>query len=189
MKVYWGDMELYTEQVDMPPAQKNFEEKGLIPAPKLGYIPAEIQTFLVNSTLQLNYFPVLQDSEEISSLGDVVYVKGTDYNIDYSTGLVTRIPSGAIGIEQTVSCIYSYTNITPASTISSYGRMRRKITIDGWARFDKFNNIKLDHDQDVKRNLTLPDGSILQCCISNIPRVRRQRGQEWVTYTIEFIEA
>lgn len=189
MSIFWGDIELYAETIDMPPAEKNFEERELVPAPRKGYVPAEVQNFLVNNKLQLHYYPVQQDSEEISSLSGTVYTRGVDYTIDYKTGLVTRIPTGSIGIEQTVSCKYQYNNITPASTISSYGRMRRRVTVEGWAHYSTWQQIILDYEQDVKRNLTLPNGEVVLMYISRIPRTTRQRGQNWVYYTLEFIEA
>lgn len=188
MKMFWGDLELYTTNINMPPAQKNFVEKELIPAPKIVDIAHEIKQF-ANNKLQLDYKPVVIGTEMIKSIDETTtYIKDTDYTIDNISGIVTRLITGSITVNQTVLCTYKYHNLTPASTISSYGRMRRKITVEGWAHYNEWATIVQDYQTDIKKEVTLPNDEKLQMYISHIPQTRRQRGQEWITYTLELIE-
>lgn len=187
--LYWGTMEMYAESIDMPPAEKIMLEESLIPAPKQSSVSGEIKSFLINDTLQLNYYPVLFNSEQVEPLSGTAYTRNTDYTVDWVTGVVTRLAAGAIGVEETVSIAYTYVNNEPSTTISSYGRKRRKITIEGWANYTDWASIEMDYSQNVARNVTLPTGTIINMYISRISKTTRKRGLDRVFYALEFMEA
>lgn len=188
MKAYWGTMELWAEDINMPPPERNIEEMGLVPAPDVGFVPAEIRAFSISGLIQLNNKPIIGESEHVESLGGTVYTRGIDYAVDNLEGRLNRLPGGAIGIEETVVITYSYANILPSSTISTFGRKRRRVTVDGWTDYAKWNEIEYDIEQGSKKILTLPNGRTYLMFISSAPRATRKRGLDRVFYTLEFLE-
>lgn len=185
----WGTMEMYLDTIDMPPAEKNFVEEDLIPAPKQSSVTGEGKAFLVNNTLQLNHYPVLFDSEQIELLSGTAYIRDIDYTVDWVTGVVTRIETGSIGAEETVSISYTHINNEPSTTICSYGRKRRKITVEGWANYVDWASIEMDYAQNIARDITLPTGLIISMYISRISKTTRRRGLDRIFYALEFMEA
>lgn len=180
---------MHADTIEMPPAEKNFVEEDLIPAPKQSTVIGETKQFLINNTLQLNNFPVKYNLILITSLSSATYNLGTDYTVNWSTGVVTRVPTGNIGVEQTVSINYTHTNTKPATVISSYGRKRRKVNIEGWANYTDWASVELDYGQDVKKNVTLPTGEIVEMYINRISKTTRKRGLDRIFYSLEFMEA
>jgi len=187
--LYWGSLKLNLDTINMPPAEKNFVEESLIPSQKQNFVSAETKAFLINNTLQLDYYPILFNSEQVSSLSGMPYVRDVDYSVDWVSGLITRLDTSSIGAEETVSISYTYINNEPSTTISSYGRKRRKVTVEGWANFDDWESMETDYAQNIAKAVTLPTGTILNMYISRIPRAIRNRGLDIIYFTIEFMEA
>ena len=70
---------------------------------------AETPTFDTDGEAVLAHAGVLPDSEVVqSSDGLTTYVEGTDYDIDYTTGVLTRIATGAILAGATIKATYDY---------------------------------------------------------------------------------
>ena len=80
----------------------------------------EQKTFGSDDTLTLNYEGV---SNEVVKSSDeqTTYVKGTDYNIDYKTGVITRIPTGNIPSGATVKISYDYADPTQVTNSDIIG--------------------------------------------------------------------
>jgi len=73
---------------------------------------AESQTFDSNDEIEVDYgrfglvaAPVVKDSGETTT-----YTEGIDYSVDYPTGVITRIATGAISAAATVKVTYDYAN-------------------------------------------------------------------------------
>jgi len=107
----------------------------------------EQKTFGSDDTLTLAHEGV---SNEVVKSSDeqTTYVKGTDYNIDYKTGVITRIPTGNIPSGATVKISYDYadpTRVTSSDVIgtvdSSGNRTGMQVFLDCYNLFGFFPKI------------------------------------------------
>ncbi len=69
------------------------------------------KTFDSNDKIQLDHKHVRNEVIK-NQEGTVTYVKGTDYNINYDTGLITRIVGGGINAGATVKVSYDWLDVS-----------------------------------------------------------------------------
>lgn len=189
MSTKWGDMNLDAMTIEMPPAEQYISEVELIPKPSLMFVAAEHQIFGSDDVFTLNYSPVSKTPYvAIRDAGMVAYTEDVDYTINYTTGVVSRIPTGAIGQFTELYVDYYYKNLQPSTLLMAAGRKRQQITMDCVGSLSEYNSIKTDYQDTTQRTLTLPDGSTMNSTIFKIPRATIQPGMTEVWFSISFIE-
>lgn len=80
----------------------------------------EQKTFGTDNTLTLSHEGVANEVVK-NTAGTITYVKNTDYTIDYKTGKIARIATGAITSGQTVKISYDYADPTKVSASDIIG--------------------------------------------------------------------
>lgn len=104
------------------------------PAVHKSSVTDEQKTFGTDDTLTLNNVGVSNEVVK-NTVGTVTYVKGTDYNIDYKTGKITRIQTGSISAGQTLKVSYDYadpTQVTPSQIIGTTDSSGNRTGMQAW---------------------------------------------------------
>jgi len=91
----------------------------------------ESKTFDTNDQIQLGHAPLVSSSVKVTnSAGTVTYTAGTDYTVNTTNGIITRVGGGSIAASATVIVWYQYS--IPANQINYAGQFQ-----EGGTNYDR----------------------------------------------------
>ena len=95
-------------------------------------VTAETKTAVKSSSLLLNNINLSSFTSLTNSAGSTTYVKGTDYNVDLSSGTVDILSAGAIADNSSVKANYAFLAHDSVGVFSTFNKYR-------WLRFNGIN--------------------------------------------------
>jgi hypothetical protein len=179
MPIKWGDLELKVQDLSLPPAELKIKEQELVPHSIEQPTPERLLILFAYNASTLAHKGIVPLSDKVIFKGDtdnIAYSRETDYVIDYTNGTIARREGGLIPDGVNLYITYSYYDYSPDTFLIPGVLMRQSYTMECYAPKASFDLLKSDRLNQIKKTLTLLDGSTLQAYITGIPTAKYKPG-------------